>query len=206
MALLDPLYALPRTQKVIIGLVPLVAIGALGWFLLLDPTIQERDGLQQRHEALRAEVIKARADEANLRPFRAQAEALRRRLEVARQRLPDEKEIPGLYRTLTDLAFQAGLAVALFQPRNPEDRAAYSEVPIGVTVEGTYHQVGEFFERVGRLPRLVTLGDFRMAGIERPTGTLRGEMTMATYIYRPEAAPRPGAPARPGTPPARGPR
>src|SRR3989304_117619 len=98
MALLDPIYALPTPQKVILGVLPLVAVGALGWFLLISPKTDERDGLFQRNEALRAEVMKARADEANLRPFRLQAEALRKRLAAAKERLPGEKDIPRLYR------------------------------------------------------------------------------------------------------------
>src|SRR3972149_2176654 len=98
MALLDPIYALPKPQKVILGVLPLVAVGALGWFLLLSPKTDERDSLFQRNEALRAEGRKARADEANLRPFRLQAEALRKRLEAAKERLPAEKDIPRLYR------------------------------------------------------------------------------------------------------------
>jgi len=80
-----------------------------------------------------------------------------------------------------------------------------SEVPIAVTAECTYHQLGAFLERVGKMPRIVSLGEFRLIGIDRPTGTLRAEMTLATYTFRAEGAPpppaKPGAPAPPpGTP------
>ena len=47
-----------------------------------------------------------------------------------------------------------------------------------MTAEGTYHQLGGFFSRVGSMPRIVNLGDFRLAGIDRPTGTLRAELTL----------------------------
>ena len=145
-------------------------------------------------------MLKAKADEANLRPFRAQAEALRKRLEAAKERLPSEREIPQVYRQVSDLATQSGLGVSLFQPKPAEDRDVLSEVPIAVTAECTYHQLGAFLERVGKMPRIVSLGDFRLIGIDRPTGTLRAEMTLATYTFRPEGAPPP--PAKPGAPPA----
>ena len=74
------------------------------------------------------------------------------------------------------------------------------KVPILVTAECTYHQLGAFLERVGKMPRIVSLGEFRLIGIDRPTGTLRAEMTIATYTFRPEGAPPP--PAKPGAPPA----
>jgi len=203
MALLDSIYALPKSQKIILGVLPLVAVGALGYLLLIQPKTDERDSLFQRNEALRAEVMKARADEATLRPFRVQAEALRKRLEAAKERLPAEKEIPRLYRQVADLAFQSGLGLALFQPKPPEERAVFAEVPITMTAEAGYHQLGAFFDRMARLPRVVTLGDFRLSGIDRPTGTVRAEMTLATYVFRAEGAPapgKPGAPARPGAP------
>src|SRR3990170_2742873 len=182
----------------IFGAMVLVIAGALGYFFLISGSRAERDALVEENEVRRAEVIKAKADEANLRPFRAQAEALRKRLDLAKERLPSEREIPQVYRQVSDLATQSGLGVSLFQPKPAEDRDVLSEVPIAVTGESTYHQLGAFLERVGKMPRIVSLGDFRLVGIDRPTGTIRAEMTLATYTFRPEGAPPP--PAKPGAP------
>ena len=202
MALTDVLANAPRPQKIAAGIVGLVIVTALGYFIV-SPKSAERDVLRQKNEALQAEVAKARVEEAGLRTFRAQADALRRRLELAKGRLPSEREIPGLYRQVSDLALQAGLAVALFAPKPPEDKDTVTEIPIAVSAEGSYHQLGGFFSQIGRIPRIVNLGDFRLAGVERPTGTVRAELTLATYLFRPEgSAPRPGtsggpAPASP---------
>jgi len=197
---LDPLVNAPRPQKLIFGVMVLVIVGALGYFFLISGSRAERDALLEENEVRRAEVLKAKADEANLRPFRALAEALRKRLDTAKERLPSEREIPQVYRQVSDLATQSGLGVSLFQPKPAEDRDVLSEVPITVTGESTYHQLGAFLERVGKMPRIVSLGDFRLVGIDRPTGTVRAEMTLATYTFRPEGAPPP--PARPGAPAA----
>ena len=200
MGALDPLVNAPRPQKMIFGAMVLVIAGALGYFFLISGSRAERDALLEENEVRRAEVIKAKADEANLRPFRALAEALRKRLDLAKERLPSEREIPQVYRQVSDLATQSGLGVSLFQPKPAEDRDVLSEVPIAVTGESTYHQLGAFLERVGKMPRIVSLGDFRLVGIDRPTGTVRAEMTLATYTFRPEGAPPP--PAKPGAPAA----
>ena len=196
MAFLDSIANVPRLQKVAAGVVGLVVVAGLGYFLLISPKIGERSTLRQQNEALRTEVRKAQADEANLRPFRAQADALRKRLQAAKERLPSEKEMPRLYRQLTDIAFQSGLQVALFAPKPPADREDVAEVPIAMACEGSYHQLGAFFARMSRLPRIVDLGDFRLVSIERPTGTVRAELTLGTFIFRPEGAP---PPAKPGT-------
>jgi type IV pilus assembly protein PilO len=204
MAIYDPLLAMPKPQKIAIGVIGLVVLGALSYFLLIQPKWEERDALWNRNESLRAKVVQARADEANLRPFRVQAAALRKRLEAAQERLPLEREVPRLYRQVSDLAIQSGLGLALFQPRAPEERAILTELPIAVISESGYHQLGVFFDKVGRLPRIVNLGDFRMSGIERSTGSVRAELTLTTYIFRPEGAPppspKPGQPGQPGQP------
>lgn len=201
MAILDPILALPKSQKIAIGVVGLVALAGLSYFFVLQPAWDEREALWNRNEGLRAKVVQARADEANLRPFRVQAAALRKRLEAAQERLPLEREVPALYRQVASLATQSGLGVALFQPRAAEEKAILTELPIAVTTESGYHQLGVFFDKVGRLPRIVNLGDFRMSGIDRSTGTVRAELTMTTYVFRPEGAPPPGpAPAKPGAP------
>jgi len=200
---LDSIVNAPRPQKLIFGAMVLVIVSALGYFFLISGARAERDTLREENEVRRAEVLKAKADEANLRPFRALAEALRKRLDTAKERLPSEREIPQVYRQVSDLATQSGLGVSLFQPKAAEDRDVLSEVPISVTAECTYHQLGAFLERVGKMPRIVSLGDFRVIGIDRPTGTLRAEMTLATYLFRPEGAPPPPAkPGAPATPPA----
>ena len=202
MAFFDPIVNLPKSQKIILGAVGLAVIAGVTYFFVLSPKTAERDGLVQQNEALRAEVIKARADEANLRDFRAQVVALRKRIDAAKERMPSEREIPRLYRTLTDMATQSGLNMALFQPKAAIEGPGFSEVPITVTAEAGFHQLGAFFDRVGKLGRLVSLNDFRLSGINQPTGSLRAEMTMATYIYRGDPAPAPG---RPGAPPAAAP-
>jgi Tfp pilus assembly protein PilO len=209
MAILDPVRNAPRSQKIVVGVLGLCMVGALGYFSAIAPKRLEYASSRTLHESTEREVAKARAEEASLRPFRLQAEALRKRLEAARSRLPNEKEMPGLYRQLTDLAQQAGLSLALFQPKAAEERDIVAEVPIAFTSEGTFHQFGGFFSRMGQMARIVTLNDFKLSGVERPTGTIRGELVLATYIFRPEGAPPPKATAastpaattRPATPP-----
>jgi type IV pilus assembly protein PilO len=200
---LDSIVNAPPQHKLIFGSMVLVIVGALGYFFLISGARADRDALVQENEVRRAEVLKAKADEANLRPFRALAEALRKRLDAAKERLPQEREIPQVYRQVSDLATQSGLGVSLFQPKPPEDRDVLTEVPIAITAEGTYHQMGAFLQRVGQMPRIVSLGEFRMLGIDRAPGTVRAELTLATYTFRPEGAPPPPAkPGAPGAPPA----
>jgi hypothetical protein len=68
MAIYDPLLALPKPQKIALGVVGIVVVGALAFFLLIQPLWDERDALWNSNEGLRAKVIQARADEATCGP------------------------------------------------------------------------------------------------------------------------------------------
>jgi len=191
----------PRTQKIVFGVILLAILVGAGYFLLLSPKMVEVDGLRGQRASKQAELLQAKALAASLARFKQEAEALRAKLEAVKERLPSEKEIPGLYRQVSDLAFQSGLSVSLFQPKELVTKDVYQEVPITVSAEAGYHQLGNFFDRLAHLPRIVNLVDLKLAGIARPTGTLRADLILATYVFRPEGAPPPTPPTGAAPPP-----
>ena len=119
--------------------------------------------------------------------FRREAAELESRLHTLKDRLPSEREMPGLYRTLSDAAASAGLGVSLFQPRPAVTQEVYTEIPITLNGEAGYHQVGEFLEKVAKLPRVVTVNEIKMTSGNRPRNPVKAELVLATYMYRPVA-------------------
>ena len=186
----------PMWQKIVFGLIPLALIVGLGYYFLIMPDQTHVAELVAKKAPLEKEERDARALAANLARFRVEAQQLRARLDQMRERLPSEKEVPPLYRTVSDFAFRAGLAISVFQPREPQPRDYYMEVPITLSAEAGYHQFGEFFDRVARLPRIVNVTDLRLSSTNKPGATVRADMTLMTYMYRPEGAPPPKPPGR----------
>ena len=181
----------PRAQKLIIGLALLIIVVVGGYFLLLQPKMAHVESLRVESVKVQTEVTQNRALAANLSRFRGEASILRARLEAAQERLPSEREMPGLYRQLHNLAQQTGLTLVLFQPREMRQEDVYAEVPINISAETGYHQLGTFFDRVSRLPRLVSLREMKLQGVEKGPGTIRADLVLATYLFRPEGAPLP---------------
>ncbi len=183
----------PRWQKILLGVVPLAAIGFLGYYFLLSPTMEEVTRLKAEKAALEGKVLQGRAETRNLAGYEAKAKELEARLISARERLPADKEIPKLYRQISDLATQQGLTVSVFQPKPIQVRDYYAEVPLLLAGDTGYHELGDFFGKLARLPRIVTLSDFKLQGISGPTGGIRVELNMVTYLLRPEGGPPAGA-------------
>jgi type IV pilus assembly protein PilO len=202
-ASLDNFLNGPRLPKVVLGVFGILLLGAGAYFLLLTPLQAEVTELATRREALQREVVQNRAIVAELTRFRRELVALEQRLALLKEKLPTERETPPLYRTVHEAAVQSGLAVTLFQPRDPRPKDYYSEIPITVNVEGGYHDLGHFLERVARLPRVVNVGELKATGLNRTRTSLRAELTLATYMYRPVGSTPPPAPgARPAAQPA----
>ena len=206
-AFLAPIANAPRPQKIIFGVIGLVAICAAAYFFLLSPLSVRVENLRTQHAALQKDLLQARVIAADVARFRRDIAGLEKTLAALTERLPSDRETPPLYRAVSDAAFQSGLAVTLFQPKDAQIRDYYAEIPIAFTAEGNYHQFGSFFERVARLPRVVNVGDLRITGIAAPprdpkapvqtaSAPIRGELVLAIYTYRPVGSPP--APKAPG--------
>src|SRR5881628_1830190 len=193
----DPIVNAPKPRKIVAGVMGLLIIGAAGYFLLLSPVQAQVAQLRAQLDSLQHEVARSRAIVADLAKYRREAAELEARLNALKDRLPGEKEIPTLYRTVSDAASASGLGVSLFQPRPPVVRDYYSEIPISLNAEAGYHQIGEFFERVAKMARVVNITEIKLSSANRPRSPVRAELVLATYMYRPIGAPAPPKP--PGT-------
>jgi len=196
---LAPILNAPKPHKLALGVMGLIVLGGLMYYFLLSPMQQRVAELEVQNEQVQREVAQHRAMVADLERYRREVTELEKRLALLQEKLPTEKEMPPLYRTMSDAAFESGLAVSLFQPREPKVRDFYNEIPISIVAEGGYHELGEFLEKVGRLPRVVTVGDMKLSGLTKQKNPMKAEVTFATYTYRPVGSPPPPKPgAAPG--------
>jgi type IV pilus assembly protein PilO len=46
---------------------------------------------------------------------------------------------------------------------NPQEEQFYEEIPVRVTVNGSFHSTVTFFEKVAKLPRIVNIEDITMS-------------------------------------------
>jgi type IV pilus assembly protein PilO len=172
-AIFDPVVNAPKPQKLVAGAFGLAVIGAAAYFLLLSPLESRVSALRAQVSSLDRELVQSRAQIADLARFRREAADLEGQLAALKDRLPGEREMPVFYRTLSDAGIQAGLAISLFQPRDASIRDYYSEIPISVNAEGTYHQLGEFFERLAKLPRVVNVNELKLSGLRAGRSPMR---------------------------------
>jgi len=172
---------MPKRQLYL--LLGLVAVGFLlmWWYLLFQPAWDERDRLQTQLAGLEQQLFEKKRIAANLPQLEAEIKQLQERLKASVARLPEEKEIPTLLTQVNSLGEESGLAFTLFRPQAAVKKDFYAEVPIQVRVEGSFHALGAFFDRIGKMERIVNIGALSVAPAPAtgPGGRRRGpDMTI----------------------------
>jgi type IV pilus assembly protein PilO len=139
-----------------------VLLGLLYWSFVYSPmatTLRDRNG---RLEELESQHAKKTRMVAQLEALRKEVKELDGKLKEAIAQLPDQKEIPDLLSTVSSLGRESGLEILLFRQRPEVLQDFYAEVPVEMLMKGTYAQLTEFFDKVGRLNRIVNVKDISM--------------------------------------------
>ncbi|MEE9610799.1 MAG: type 4a pilus biogenesis protein PilO, partial [Desulfatiglandales bacterium] len=98
--------------------------------------------------------------------------------------LPNKKEIPRLLRSVTQLGSDSQLEFRLFSPQKERAQDFIMEIPVSIEVSGTYHNVAAFFDRVGRMERIVNILNVSMKPVKARSTTLITQCDAVTYRFK----------------------
>jgi type IV pilus assembly protein PilO len=190
--ILERVARLPRTQRVLAAVAVYVLMIVGWWFLLYSPSRGEIATLEQQSRDLTEQkrTVEKRAFDRSR--FEAELSQLMAELQQALQELPNEREIPDLLKGISNLGKQVGLEVKSFQPLPEKDlQDGTAEVPVALAVEGSYHEVAMFFDRLSKMNRIVSVRDIEMGAPKEQGGKVMLAVTGTAVTYRflnPEAA------------------
>lgn len=189
--ILDRIAKLPDYQKIAIALILFVGILVLFHFLVNKKLKVEVTNLELERGQLVDERDRTRQIAENKDQFERDVERLNEELSRALKELPNQREIPGLLRNISHLGRKNGLEFQLFHPLPEVRRDFYAEVPVEIVVTGTYHEVALFFDRVGKLPRIVNIRNVQMSKPAERSGriilTTQGEAVTYRFIEQESA-------------------
>ena len=152
---------------------------------------------QTRLTALRADVARGVATARRLPEFESQVTQLEQRLENLKAVLPEEKDVADILRRIQGLATQSNLSIQRFTPQAPVQQTLYAEIPFRLQAEGTYHNLGLFFDRISKFPRIINVGEIsiRAKAPPEPGATIIAECVATTFVLQEAVA---GAAAKKG--------
>jgi type IV pilus assembly protein PilO len=187
----------PRQRYMLLGIVGAGFVIAYVYFLMM-PLWAEKGKLEGELQKLQADLDQKRIIAANRPKLEAEIKALEKQLEVALVKLPEEKEIPKLLTQVNTLGLQSGLEFLMFKPGTAVKKGFYAELPIDIRVQGDYHALGSFLDRVSKLERIINVADIKIGPLsasQRSGRTISADFKATTFTFL-EKGGSTGAPAK----------
>lgn len=200
-----------RKKAIIMGVV-YILVAYFFYSSLLRAGFEKKTTLDAKLAELTQVVQEKEKAAAQLPQYIKEVAALKAAYRIALAKLPNKKEIPGLLNSIALAGKQAGVEFILVEPVPPAPPATpadnkqkpptgekssddktppveekfYEEIPVKVTVRGSYHNVARFFEKVAKLPRIVNIESTTMGDAKKALGkgtSLVTSCTIKTYMF-----------------------
>jgi type IV pilus assembly protein PilO len=117
-----------------------------------------------------------------LKDMDRQVANLKQQLEIERRIVPDEKQVDSFIETMDSEAQKAGVELRRYAAKPVASKEYYSEIPFDMELDGPYYSMLNFFDRVGKLERIVNVSGLLVASTKNPSAA----KTKHTYQYAPD--------------------
>jgi len=202
---------MPPQAKALAILVILVLIAAAYFFLIFSDLWSKKSSIETKINELNTQIKEKEKIALQLDKYIAEVEALKENYKVALEKLPDQREIPGLFHSVASSGKETGIDFLLFQPLTAVPKSMtgetipdkpppaqkgkkatklpepfYEEIPVKVTVVGNYQNILHFFEKIAKLPRIVNVSEITMGDRKEIKGRgyfINSTCTVKTYMF-----------------------
>ena len=184
--LFEKLAALTNGKALVIGLM----VGAAYYFMMYDDGSALEQQIAVISGQLREAETKKKDTEATLQEEARMKDAVGKLSEqyaFIAKKLPSELKSSDMIRGIDTVAKMAGVSVKLKKPGNVSKKEVVEELPVDVTLEGSYAQIAQFIYYTSNLERLTRVMNFSVVSQddarEKP---LRFEGQVVSYKLAPD--------------------
>ena len=167
----------------LLGILLVVAVLGSGglYYTVYKSARDQNDAAKVKLQAKLRENAELEAYRPKLADIERQLASLKQQLEIERRIVPDEKEVDNFMRMVSSEARKAGVEIRRYTSRPYVAKEFYTEVPFEIELDGPYYSVLNFFDRVGKLERIVNMSGLLVSSTKKP-----GEAKVKhTYQYAP---------------------
>jgi type IV pilus assembly protein PilO len=165
-----------------------ILIVGLGWYFFISGLSTQITIKQGQLDGLKVEIQRGQAVEQKHQEFQTQNKQLLSKLSTLKIILPEAKQTDQLLRQIQDSALDSGLSIKRFQPMLVVEKDFFSEWPINLEVEGNYHSLGVFFDKLSKFSRIVNVADLKIVEDKKGSSnhTITASYTATTFVYNEE--------------------
>jgi type IV pilus assembly protein PilO len=178
----DNIGAWPLIVKAAVWVLVFIVLMLGGYYGIVQAMEDELEQLQIVEKTLKVSYESKAHEAANLEAYRLQMIDVEKNFGALLNQLPGDTEVPGLLDDISNAGISNGLQFNKIALQSERRKAFYVELPIAISVEGTYHDMGAFVSSVAALPRIVTLHDYSIS--KNRSGNLAMQIQAKTYRYK----------------------
>lgn len=199
---MDKLYTFiqktPNAQKVAaLALFLVMIVGGHYWLIYRG----QSDDLKKQERALATleeELQEKQEIAGNLSMFKKKVEFLQQKLEEKKKNLPDDANMDMLLKTLNELSEKSDIRILKFTPKPEVQKNFYAEIPVLMEIEGNYHEITTFFDKVAKEDRIINITNIVMKSPKEKSGKIVLQASCLAKTFRalppqPQQAAAPGA-------------
>lgn len=175
-----------------------VIVGA-GYYLPFSPiqaTRAELQDAQAKEKPLMQEVQNLRVYKQRRAELQSEMDALQKQLATLQTIVPEDKEADQFIIMIQGAATSSGVSIRHLVAKPVVGKQYYFELPFEVQADGPYYSVLDFFARMGRLSRIINVGDLKLAGTSgtntggstqfrmAPGASVTGTFTVTTFFTK----------------------
>ena len=155
---LEKLSKVPKAARLAVVIGILIAISAGYYTTSYKDSLAQATRLAAEAQELQRQLNKVRVIASNLGEFEQEVADLERDLALALKQLPNRKQFEDLLRDISTAGKKVGIEIKSITRQKERSRGFYAEVPFDIEIDGSYHDIAKFFERVSKLSRIVNIG------------------------------------------------
>ena len=177
----------PWWVALIVGLVLGIALFVVLQMYVFKPIEEDCDQAEQRISELEREIEKGQRAKADLPRLEEDIRNYELDLDRLRRILPTKRETDDLIKRLKHLTERGNFRLTRFIPGPLVEREFFFERPITVALDGTYHELGLFFDRLSGFSRIINVDDLVVSPVKGRGSqgfTITATFTQRTFIYK----------------------
>jgi type IV pilus assembly protein PilO len=173
-----------------------VVLIAAGMYLPFLPNAQVRTQLEaaeQTEKPLKTEVDGLRVYKQRRAELQSQMDALQKQLATLQTIVPEDKQTDQFIIMIQSAATSSGVSIRRMKALPIASKQYYFEMPFEVEADGPYFSVLDFFSKLGRLSRIINVGDLKLQGLATKGtsnfhvtagSSVTGVMTITTFFSK----------------------
>ena len=174
---------LPQKIKLVILLVIMLAIGVIYYFVMYKPKTVEIARNDKQMKQLQRKLIESEAIAANRDKLEEEVSLMNEKLKHALTLLPDRTDVEGILRKIYNLSLKIGIGFKFFKPGGIRRKGLFSEIPIELKLYGSYNEIAVYFDRIGKLNRIINIRDISMTGPSQVSNVMKVSVSCKAVTF-----------------------